>query len=146
MTTKNTTSTMLFSIPKAVTMTHHAEAKACMATWVALSSPHFRDAVTRGLSECGRLGAKSWIVNLTGKDPGVPKQADFAWVSSDGLDIAKRNGVRAVINVLGASKVAAMGAKRFSKIVTEGGISTYECTTVADALQLAADVAAGRAA
>ncbi|MFI5317876.1 MAG: hypothetical protein ACHQ6T_19415, partial [Myxococcota bacterium] len=74
---------VLFSFPKAVTVTHHPDAWACMASWVALSSPRFREACERGLTECGRLGAKSWIVDLTGKDPGVPTQADLAWISSD---------------------------------------------------------------
>ena len=47
-------SVTLFSVPKAVTVTHHSEVKACMATWEALSSPKFREAVERGLHECGR--------------------------------------------------------------------------------------------
>ena len=136
----------LFTVPKAVTVTHHPDAKACMASWVALSSPHFRDACTRGLNECGRLGAKSWIVDLTGKDPGVPTQADLAWISSDCIEIAKRNGLLAVINVHGASKIATMGAKRWSKIVSDGGLSTYDCATIADALALAAEVGSGKAA
>jgi hypothetical protein len=136
----------LFTVPKAVRVSHYAEAKACVATWVALSSPQFREAVERGLNECGRLGAKSWIVDLSGENPGVPKQADVKWIETDCLTIAKRNGILAVINVLGASAIAAMGAKRWNKIVSAGGLSTYDCASLADALTLAADIAAGRAA
>ena len=137
-------SVTLFSVPKAVTVTHHSEVKACMATWEALSSPKFREAIERGLHECGRRGAKSWIVNLSGKDPGVPTQADIKWIETDAIEIAKSNGVVAVINVLGPSAVAMMGAKRWSKLVSEGGLATYDCASVADAMALAAEIAEGK--
>jgi hypothetical protein len=135
----------LFSVPKAVTVTHHPAAHACMATWTALSAPCFREAVTRGLNECGRLGARSWIVNLTLPSPGVPTQADVKWIETDAIELAKSNGILAVINVLGASAVATMGAKRWSKIVTAGGLSTYDCSSVSDALALATEIASGKA-
>ena len=135
----------LFAIPKAVTVTHHPDVRACMATWVDLSSPRFREACERGLNECGRLGAKSWIVNLTGKNPGVPTQADLTWISTTCVEIAKDNGVVAVINVHGASAVASMGAKRWSKIIGDGGLATYDCKSVPDALGLAGEIATGKA-
>ena len=134
----------LFSVPKAVTVTHHPEAHACMATWSALSAPCFREAVTRGLVECGRLHCRSWIVNLTAPNPGVPSQADLAWIETDCIDIAKQNGILAVINVHGVSAVASMGAKRWNKLVNAGGLTTYDCQTVSDALALATEIAAGK--
>jgi hypothetical protein len=138
-------SVTLFSVPKAVTVTHHSEVKACMATWEALSSPKFREAVERGLHECGRRGAKSWIVNLSGKDPGVPTQADIKWIETDAVEIARRNGILAVINIHGQSAVATMGAKRWSKLVSDGGLATYDCASVADAMALAGEIAEGKA-
>ena len=137
-------SVVLFSYPKAVIVRHYPEARACVATWEALSSPHFREAVERGLTECGRLGGKSWIVDLSGPSPGVPTQADLAWIQTDCLDVARNAGIRAVINVHGKSTVATMGAKRWNKMVSEGGLSTYDCTTLADALALADEVARGK--
>jgi threonine dehydrogenase-like Zn-dependent dehydrogenase len=134
----------LFSVPKAVTVTHHPESKACMATWSDLSAPCFREAVSRGLTECGRLHCRSWIVNLTAPNPGVPSQADLAWIQNECIQIAKDNGVVAVINVHGASRVASMGAKRWSKMITEGGLTTYDCQAVSDAMALAAEIAAGK--
>ena len=134
----------LFSVPKAVTVTHHPAAHACMATWSALSAPCFREAVTRGLTECGRLGARSWIVNLTAQDPGVPTQADIKWIETDAIELAKSNGILAVINVHGVSAVATMGAKRWNKLVSAGGLSTYDCSTVSDALALATEIASGK--
>jgi len=135
----------LFSVPKAVTVTHHPAAHACMATWTALSASCFREAVTRGLRECGRLGAKSWIVNLSAPDPGVPSQEDLQWIATDCLQVAKDNGILAVINVHGVSRVASMGAKRWNKMVSEGGLSTYDCRTVSDALALATEIHEGKA-
>jgi len=136
---------VLFSVPKAVTVTHHPAAHACMATWTALSAPCFREAVTRGIQECGRLRAKSWIVNLTGKDPGVPTQADLKWIETDCIQLAKDNGIVAVINVHGVSAVASMGAKRWNKMVSDGGLTTYDCSTVSDALALATEIYEGKA-
>jgi len=134
----------LFSVPKAVTVTHHPDVKACMATWSDLSAHCFREAVTRGLTECGRLHCKSWIVNLTAPTPGVPSQADLAWIESDCIQIAKDNGVVAVINVHGASAIATMGAKRWSKMIMQGGLTSYDCQAVSDAMALAAEIAAGK--
>jgi len=134
----------LFSVPKAVTVTHHPEAHACMATWSQLSSPCFRDAVTRGLNEAGRLYCRTWIVNLSGESPGVPTQADLKWVETDCVQIAKDNGIVAVVNVLGPSAVATMGAKRWNTMISAGGLTTYNCGTVQDALALATEIASGK--
>ena len=134
-------SSVLFNVPKVVTVRHYPEAHACVASWEALSSPRFREVVERGLRECGRLGGKSWIVDLTGRDPGVPTQADLAWISNECIDIAKDNGIVAVINVHGKSHIASMGAKRWAKLVDQGGLGSYDCSSVADALTLAVEIA-----
>lgn len=139
------TGTVLFSVPKVMTVTHYPEAKAVVAAWASLSSPKFREVVERGLNECGRLGAPTWIIDLT-SDPGVPAQTDLKWVETDGVAMAKRNGIRAIVNVHGSSVVASMGPKRWNKSASEGGLSTYDCGTLADALALAGDIASGRAA
>jgi len=39
-----------------------------------------------------------------------------------------------------------MGSKRWSKNATAGGMSSFDTNSLADALQLAADIAAGRVA
>jgi len=75
----------------------------------------------------------------------VPTQSDLAWIASDCIEIAKDNGVVAVINVHGKSRVASMGAKRWAKLVDEGGLGSYDCSSVADALTLAAEIAAEKA-
>jgi hypothetical protein len=138
-------STVLFTVPKVIVVRHYPEAHACVASWEDLSSPQFREICTRGLGECGRLGARSWIVDLTGKNPGVPTQADLGWISSDCIEIAKDNGVVAVINVHGKSHIASMGAKRWSKLVGDGGLGSYDCSSVQDALTLAAEIAGEKA-
>ncbi|MGH8311291.1 MAG: hypothetical protein ACRETX_16040, partial [Steroidobacteraceae bacterium] len=113
--------------------------------WQSLSSDKFREALEKAMLEAGKVGAISWIVDLT-TNPGVPSQADLAWIESKAVGLAKRNGIRAIINVHGKSIVAKMGSKRWSKSASDGGISTYDCENLVDALQLAADVAAGKAA
>jgi hypothetical protein len=99
----------------------------------------------RGIDECQRLGAKSWIVDMTG-EPGVPSQDDQAWIESFNADNALRKGVKAVINVHGASALAKMGARRWSKAAIDKGLPTYDTNSVEEALELAAWIASGKAA
>ena len=61
----------VFTIPKTIECVHYPAQKAMHAIWLSLSTPDFRAAIERGLNECGRLGALTWIVDLT-RDPGVP--------------------------------------------------------------------------
>lgn len=135
----------LFSIEGTITVEYHPAERALVGVWHSLCTPHFRDALERAMTEAGRVRALTWIVDLT-NNPGVPSQADLAWIESTGVSLAKRNGVRAIVNAQGASQVAKMGSKRWSKSASEGGLSTYDCGSIADALQLAADVASGKAA
>jgi hypothetical protein len=132
--------TFLFRIPKTIEAVHYPEAKAVVAHWESLSTADCCAAIERGSNECRRLGAKSWIVDLT-KNPGVPTQADLHWMSTVGVDLAIKNGLRAVINVHGSSAIASLGSKRWSKGASEGGLTTYDCKSLADALELAAEVA-----
>jgi len=132
--------TFLFRIPKTIEAVHYPEAKAVVAHWESLSTADCCAAIERGSNECRRLGAKSWIVDLT-KNPGVPTQADLHWMSTVGVDLAVKNGLRAVINVHGSSAIASLGSKRWSKGASEGGLTTYDCKSLADALELAAEVA-----
>ncbi len=134
------TGTFLFKIAKTVECVHYPEAKAVVAIWESLSTPQCVEAIERGSDECRRLGARSWIVDLT-RDPGVPSQQDLAWMQTDAVELAKKNGVRAVINVHGSSAIAKAGSKRWSKGASAGGLTTYDCTSLADALALAAEVA-----
>ncbi len=135
----------LFAIEGTITVTHHAAQKAVVGTWISMVPPKFREALEKGLNECGRLGAPTWVVDLT-RNPGVPSQADLAWIENDCIELCRRNRVRVVINIHGTSAVATMGAKRWSKSANANGMSTYDCSSLADALVLAAEVASGKAA
>ena len=135
----------LFRIDKVIECVHHPESRAVVAHWESLCTPECIAAIQRGSDECRRVGAKTWIVDLT-QNPGVPSQADLHWMATDGVALAKRNGVTAVINVHGDSALAAMGSKRWTRGASEGGMTTYDCKSLADALELAAQVASGRAA
>ena len=135
--------TELFKIPGTIVVEHCPEQRAVVARWESLSTPAFREAIERGMAECGRLRAKSWLVDLT-QSPGVPSQEDLAWVASTGAALAMAHGVVVLINVHGDSALSAMGAKRWTKIATDRGLATYDCHSLTDALALAADVASGK--
>jgi hypothetical protein len=118
---------------------HHAPRKALVSEGESLCT-QCREALLRGMDECERPGAKSWITDLT-RDPGVPSQADLKWIEGDGARLLIANGVRAVINVHGGSAVARMGAKRWSKSAADNGVATYDCASIDEALEIAAEVA-----
>ena len=133
----------LFRIPGTITVEHYPEHRAVLAGWESLSTSEFRNAIARGLAECGRLRAKSWLVDLT-RNPGVPSQADLTWLTSEAGPLTLDSGIRAVINIHGGSALATLGASRWSKSASEGGLVTCDCRNLADALELAKDVAEGK--
>jgi len=135
----------LFTVERTVRVLHYAPQKALVSEWESLCTPQFREALMRGMDECERLGAKSWIIDMTG-EPGVPSQEDQVWIETFNAENAFRKGVRAVINVHGASALSKMGARRWSKSANDKGLLTYDCGTLEDALEIAAQVAAGKAA
>jgi hypothetical protein len=135
----------IFTIEGTIRVDYHPAERALIGHWQSLCTPQFQEALTRAMAAAGKLGAVTWIVDLT-ENPGVPSQADLAWIESTAVALAKKNGVRAIVNVHGQSKIASMGSKRWSKSASEGGISTYDCASLTDALQLASDVASGKAA
>ena len=64
--------TPVFAIEGTISVAHFAPQKALVATWFSMVTPCFREALERGLDECGRLGAITWITVLT-----VVKQVTF---------------------------------------------------------------------
>lgn len=135
----------LFGIEGTISVDFHPAERALIGHWQSLCTDQFRAALEKAMTEAGRVGAITWIVDLT-QNPGVPSQADLAWIEARAVGLAKRNGIRAIVNVHGASQVAKMGSKRWSKSANDGGISTYDCASLPDSLQLAADIASGKAA
>jgi hypothetical protein len=135
----------LFRIDKVIECVHYPVARAVVAHWESLTTAECTNAIERGVNECGRVGAKSWIVDLT-KNPGVPSQESLRWMETRGVHLCKKHGVVALINVHGGSALASLGSKRWSKGASEGGLSTYDCKSLADALDLATQIANGKAA
>src|SRR5262245_37297506 len=132
--------TPVFTIEGTISVVHFAPQKALVATCHSMVTPRFCEALERGLDECGRLGAITWIVDLT-RNPGVPSQKDLGFIEKDCVEICERNHVSAVINIHGSSAIASMGAKRWSKSANANGMTTYDCTSLTDALSLAAEIA-----
>ena len=135
----------LFTIEGTASVYHHAPQKALVSVWESFSTADFRTALMRGIDECQRLGAKSWIVDMT-RDPGVPSQDDQVWIETFNAQNAVSKGVKAVINIHGASALAKLGARRWSKAANDKGLATYDCSSVEEALEIAAQVASGKSA
>jgi hypothetical protein len=133
----------IFTLAKTIECVHYPAQKAMHAIWLSLSTPDFRAAIERGLNECGRLGALTWIVDLT-RDPGVPSQADLRWLEEDTAELTRGNGLKGLVNIHGASAIAKMGSRRWTKSASENGMSVYDCASLDDALQLSAEIAKGK--
>lgn len=136
------TGTHLFTIDKTIRVLHYAAEKALVGEWESLCTSAFREALMRSMDEAHGLGAMSWIVDLT-RNPGVPSQEDQKWVETFNIGNALTKGVLACINVHGASAVAKMGSRRWTKSAGEQGMITGDCSTLEEALKLAAQVASG---
>ena len=135
----------LFTIDKTITVTYYAAQKALVGEWVSLCTPQFREGLMRAMDEGERLRVKSWVVDLT-RDPGVPSQEDLRWVETFNVGNALSKGITACINIHGASALARMGARRWTKSASDQGMITYDCDSLEQALELAAQVASGKAA
>src|SRR5262245_61166150 len=109
----------LFRIPKTIECVYYPESRAVVAHWESLSNGDAVAAIRRGSDECRRVAAKSWIVDLT-QNPGVPTQEALQWMATEGVDLAKKNGLAAVINVHGDSALASLGSKRWTKGASDG--------------------------
>lgn len=134
--------THLFTIDGTIKVTHYTVQKALVGEWESLCTPDFREALMRSMDEGHRLGAMSWIVDLT-RNPGVPSQEDQKWVETFNVGNALSKGVIACINVHGASAIAKMGSRRWTKSAGEQGMITGDCSTLEEALKVAAQVASG---
>jgi hypothetical protein len=132
----------LFSVPKILTVTHYPEERACVARWRMLSTPRFRELVTRTMHECARLGVLTFIADVSWGDPGVPSQADAKWVAGGCDGLSRESGVIALISVRSSSAIASLGTKRLRESVDSQGGSAHECATLEQALMLAAEIAA----
>jgi len=134
--------THLFTIDGTIKVSHFPVQRALVGEWQSLCTPDFREALMRSMDEAQRLRAMSWIVDLT-QNPGAPSQEDQKWVETFNVGNALSKGVLACINVHGASAIAKMGARRWTKSAGEQGMITSDCSTLEEALKVAAQVASG---
>jgi hypothetical protein len=71
----------LFTIDGTIRVFHFPVQRALVGEWESLCTPDFREALMRAIDEAKRLGAMSWIVDLTA-NPGAPSQEDQKWVET----------------------------------------------------------------
>ncbi|HTO69931.1 MAG TPA: hypothetical protein VMR31_08740 [Myxococcota bacterium] len=134
--------THLFTIPGTIKVTHYPAQKALVGEWESLNTPDFRQALMRSMDEGKRLGAMSWIVDLT-RNPSVPSQDDQKWVETFNVGNALSKGIIACINLHGSSAITKLGSRRWTRSAGEQGMITGDCSTLEEALKLAAQVASG---
>jgi hypothetical protein len=130
-------------MPGVLTVVYRSAPKAAVAHYDKLCTPAIREAIEKGLAAAGRVGARTWIIDLTRK-PGVPAPADAQWIETEAVRLVMVNGISTVVNLHGASAVARMGSQRWSKSAAISGLTIYDCDSLDSALELAATVAAGR--
>ena len=132
----------LFTMDGTIKVSHFPAQKALVGEWESLCTSDFREALMRSMDEAQRLGALSWIVDLT-RNPGAPSQEDQKWVETFNVGNALSKGVIACINLHGASAITKLGSRRWTKSASEQGMITGDCSTLDEALKLAAQVASG---
>ena len=134
--------THLFTIDGTIKVYHYAAQRALVGEWESLCTPNFREALMRAMDEGQRLRAMSWVVDLC-RNPGVPSQDDQRWVETFNVGNALSKGIIACINVHGASAIAKLGSRRWTKSAGEQGMITGDCSTLEEALKMASQVASG---
>ena len=132
----------LFTIDGTIKVWHYPTQRALVGEWESLCTASFREALMRSMDEAHRLGAMSWIVDLT-RNPSVPSQDDQKWVETFNVGNALSKGVLACINVHGASAITKLGSRRWTKSAGEQGMITADCSTLEEALKVASQVASG---
>jgi hypothetical protein len=130
----------IFSMSGVLNVVYHEEQKAAVAHYDKLSTPAIREAIEKGLAAAGRAGAKTWIIDLT-RNPGVPTQADAQWIETEAVRLVIANGISTVVNAHGASAVARIGSKRWTKSAEVSGLSIYDCDSLDAAVELAGQAA-----
>jgi hypothetical protein len=134
----------IFTHPGVLTVAYHSAQKCAVAHYDKLSTPAIREAIEKGLAAAGKAGARTWVIDLT-RNPGVPTQADAEWIETEAVRLVIANRITAVVNLHGASAVAKIGSKRWSKSAAVAGLSMYDTDSLDAALDLASEVASGRA-
>jgi hypothetical protein len=133
----------IYNMPGVLQVDYDATKRAAIAHYTKLGVPTIREAIEKGLAAAGNAGARTWIIDLTLK-PGVPTQPDAEWIGTVAVALVKKNNIKSVVNVHGASAIARMGSARWTKSATEADLPIYDCDSMADALEIAGRVAAGQ--
>jgi hypothetical protein len=83
----------------------------------------------------------TYIANVSVGNPGVPSQDDARWVAAGCSGLSPASGIVAVVTVKSGSTVASLGTKRLRESVDARGGSVHQCSSVDEALEIAAQIA-----
>jgi hypothetical protein len=132
----------LVDIPKVLTVEYYPEHKAVVAHWHSFTRGNVVEGIEQGAKAAGKLGVKSWVIDLT-EAPGVPTQVDQSWLANNGHSLLISQGIVAIINIVGDSAMAKMGAHRWSETADKMGIHIFNTISLAEGLLLADKVSQG---
>lgn len=136
----------LYSAKGAVRVSIDPALKAVFAVWNDFNVPRvFRPCLEAQAAAVEQWGARYVVVDLT-RASGVPSQADQDFLCQEVIPRYERAGLAAIITVLPACALTAMGAQRWRRAGATYRFGMYETRTLSDARELILRHAAGKAA
>ena len=135
---------MLLYQAKDVCRTTYDPASGIMvATWWIMDHAQIRPNLLAQMAQV-KAGARYLIIDV-GDCRGVPSAADQAWFGEVVFPAYRRDGLKALINVVPKSGVARLGASRWQRTASRFGFDTFDTSDVAAALDLIAERFGARA-
>jgi len=117
--------------------TYDPESRIMVATWWTMVHDQIRPNLERQMAQV-RAGARYLVIDV-GECHGVPEAEDQTWFGEVVFPAYRRDGLRAVINVVPKSGVARLGANRWQRTAVQAGFDTFDTSDVAAALDLIAE-------
>jgi len=117
--------------------TYDPASRIMVATWWVMDHQHIRPNLERQMAQVA-AGARFLVIDV-GECHGVPTAEDQAWFGEVVFPAYRRDGLRALINVVPKSGVTRLGANRWQRTASQSGVDTFDTSDVAAALDLLAD-------
>jgi hypothetical protein len=117
--------------------TYDPASRIIVATWWNMVHEHIRPNLERQMAQV-KAGARYLVIDV-GDCRGVPAPDDQAWFGDEVFPAYRRDGLRAMINVVPRSGVARLGANRWQRTASLAGFQTFDTSDVSAALDLIAE-------
>jgi hypothetical protein len=117
--------------------TYDSESRIMVATWWNMVHEHIRPNLERQMAQV-KAGARYLVIDV-GESHGVPTPEDQTWFGEVVFPAYRRDGLKAMVNVVPKSGVARLGANRWQRTASQFGFDTFDTSDVAAALDLIAE-------